>query len=75
MIGGEQMSEQTRQKIVATAKNWVDEEVNSIETIDKLRANTYFIHQLQYYIGRLMFDSGEDYTTADESEIISAVFD
>ena len=73
------MSEQTKQKIVATAKKWVDNAFNingvrsKIHTNEKLRASSYFVYQLQCYIGKLMFDSGEDYTTDDESEIISAV--
>ena len=75
------MSEQTKQKIVATAKNWVDDAFNingvrsKLHTNEKLRASGYFIWELQNYIGKLMFDSGEDYTTADESEIINAVLD
>lgn len=69
------MNEQTKQKIIEAAKNWVDEiygESRKFYTNAKLRESVYFVGQLRDYVGKLAFDY-DDYTTADESEIINAV--
>ena len=69
------MDEQTKQKIIETAKQWIDKifgESRKFYTNKKLRESVYFVGQLRDYIGKLAFDC-EDYTTADESEIINAV--
>ena len=69
------MNEQTKQKIIESAKKWVDEiygESRKFYTNKKLRESVYFVGQLQNYIGELAFNC-DGYTTTDESEIINAV--
>ena len=72
------MNEQTKQKIIETAKKWVDNtfNINGVRSEyysnKKLCTSVYFVGQLKYYIGELAFNCN-DYTTADESEIVNAV--
>lgn len=73
------MNEQTKQKIIETAKKWVDDtfNINGVRSEyysnKKLRTSVYFVEQLKYYIGELAFNCNDDYTIADESEIVNAV--